>query len=217
MEDTKVLRKDGRKFKTVSVADTMTKEDEIYAFNRFYSILPEDSYLKLILKGVAEHIEQQIRDDHAIALVESIQYYSLQSEGNLALARNNAEELTRLRAEITIVENNFNAVQDDNETLRADNKYYKGLSEKVALEVSDIAGKMQQAETELNGLKNDLVKARGELIGYKQTVAKDEVFIGQLLGELHNLRLEKGVLEQERDEYKAMYENEILRVKGALT
>jgi hypothetical protein len=190
--------------KRLTIPQEMNKEAEIMLINRFYALLPEDSYLKLILKGAAEHIEQQIRDDHAIALVESIQYYSLQSEGNLALALNNAKELERLRGELELVQDNFDALQEENGDLRDELSNYRENAAKVIEEAT------------LN-VKNDLVKAKGELIGYKQTVAKDEVFIGQLLGELHNLRLEKGVVEQERDEFREMYESLNLQVKGALT
>lgn len=69
----------------------MTKAQEIEALNKFYAGLPEDSYLREILKGIPERTAVQIQNDFCIPL--------LAPDAELRAAME-AEELRQLRAAV---------------------------------------------------------------------------------------------------------------------
>ncbi|RJX17710.1 MAG: hypothetical protein C4570_07855 [Ammonifex sp.] len=87
----------------------MTKADEIATFKKFYDKLPQDSYLKGILKGMDAYIENQLQMDFAIPVVEyedlKHQYYQEAEDAK--------RELEKARAEVDRVQDNYNRkVQD---------------------------------------------------------------------------------------------------------
>ena len=79
----------------------MTKDQEIRAFWEFYNGLPEDSYLKEILKGVPEHAEESNQTITQIVLKGVSVVMSNWDNGEAERTiRSQAERIRALQAEL---------------------------------------------------------------------------------------------------------------------
>lgn len=90
----------------------MTKAEEITLFKKFYNKLPEDSYLKEILRGVPEQVEAMINADWCFSISGQIDDIYQERERMKEEIKALQDKINRLTEEIRAAEYRLQVAQN---------------------------------------------------------------------------------------------------------
>lgn len=145
--------------KRVKVVQTMTKDDEVRLMEEFYAALPADSYLKQILKGMADYCAEQIINDWTISPLENEQALKGKIE---ALQK----ELDSANAAVDFAKTTLTTARAEADKWRQEHGNLQGVFEALKEESRDERHKAEQAQAEVMRLKAQLydymIREKGE-------------------------------------------------------
>ena len=129
--------------------EVMTKDREIEIVSTFYNSLPEDSYLKIILKGMPEYCEEQIRNDWAINPLEELR----ECDSKIKIAKQ-SESQFKIRNEQ--LENELKLLKEDW------SRIYDERQEEI--EQNEELGQINLRLNDIERLENDVIKAQSRTL-----------------------------------------------------
>ncbi len=161
-----------------------TKQQEIDQLKRFLNRLEKNGYLETIFKGVLEHVEQDIRNDMAFGLVDTIKKLdSYWSECKMELARVNndrtakIEENVRLKTEIVSLKDKIESIQRDKNDAVEDIQNAKQLIK--ALE-DQLKTKEKEKEKALASKDQDIIVLKADLYDTTEKIKNKDKMIHDL-------------------------------------
>jgi len=138
----------------------LTKNQEISLINEIYDTLPQESYLKMILKGLPGYCEEQIRSDFAVAPAETIETERRRAKKEKADLETKLVELEKLRmhAELQIKELNVNVnlLKAELQSAEKDIKQSRATSTRLQSEVNETKKINEKLHQDIIGLKAEL-------------------------------------------------------------
>jgi len=137
----------------------LSKEQEIQKFNRWYKSLEEGSYLQGIFKGMSGEVEQQIRNDFAVPVIETLEQARIDRGRELDEANNLVKVLEKRNRDLK---------------WKMENGGRKASSTKKALRkvVRDLTRWLEDSKSQLHEDRANLVAKSSLIYDYQQEVER---------------------------------------------